>query len=274
MRVGFIGLGIQGGPMARRIAAAGFPTTLWARRPEALREFADTAAVFADSPAELAAASDLVCLCVVSDADVREVLTGPQGVLAGLRPGGIVAVHSTVHPRTCRELADEVAHQDISFVDAPVTGGGPAAAAGRLTVLAGGAAPTLQRCRPVFDTYAAQVFHLGPVGSGQVAKILNNLLFTANLATADSALTLGRELGLDPVRLAELFNNGSAASFALGRMVAAGGTLQSIATHAGGLLRKDVHLATDLAHQVDAADGVVFDAAVTTLATMDRLLEQ
>ena len=111
MRVGFIGLGSQGGPMARAIVDAGFETTLWARRPASLEPYADTAAKIAESPAELGAASDLVCLCVVGDADVEEVLGGDTGVLAGMADGGIIAIHSTVHPDTCRKLAETASGQ-------------------------------------------------------------------------------------------------------------------------------------------------------------------
>ena len=128
MHVGFIGLGSQGGPMAGRIIEAGFPTTLWARRPGSLEPFADTAAKVAGSPAELAAASDLVCLCVVGDADVEEVTAGENGVLAGLKPGGVIAVHSTVHPKTCHALAKKAGAQGVSVIDAPVSGGAPAVA--------------------------------------------------------------------------------------------------------------------------------------------------
>ncbi|MEV0248156.1 NAD(P)-dependent oxidoreductase [Nocardia sp. NPDC050712] len=271
MRVGFIGLGIQGGPMARRIAEAGHPTTLWARRAEALEPFRDTRAAVADSPADLAAASDLVCVCVVSDADVREILTRPDGILAGLRPGGVLAVHSTVHPDTCAELAETAAAQGVSLLDAPVSGGGPAAAAGTLLVMVGGDDAVVRRCRPVFDSYARLVVHLGGVGTGQVAKIINNLLFTANLATAVSTLRLGESLGLDPKSLGELISQGTANSFALGRVVAGGG-LDSIAKHAAGLLRKDVDLAGDLAARAGDGDGIVFEAARDTLSVMDRLL--
>src|SRR3954452_305371 len=126
MRVGFIGLGSQGGPMARRVVGGGYDVTLWARRPATLAAFADTPAKTAQSPAELAAASDLVCLCVVGDDDVREVMAGDHGVLAGLAPGGIVAIHSTVHPDTCRELAESAAKHGVLIIDAPVSGGGPA----------------------------------------------------------------------------------------------------------------------------------------------------
>src|SRR5262245_19682086 len=126
MRVGFIGLGSQGGPMARRIAEGGFETTLWARRAASLEPYADTAAKSANSPAELGAASDLVCLCVVGDDDVREVINGDAGVLAGMQAGGIIAIHSTVHPDTCREIAEVAAKREVSVIDAPVSGGAPA----------------------------------------------------------------------------------------------------------------------------------------------------
>lgn len=263
-RVGFIGLGSQGAPMARRIVAAGHPTTLWARRPTTLEPFADTPARFASSPAELAAASDLVCLCVVNDADVEDVLTRTDGVLAGLRPNGLVAVHSTVHPDTCRALAA----RGISVVDAPVSGGGPAAAAGKLLVMVGGEPEHVETCRPVFATYGDPVVHIGPLGVGQLTKLLNNVLFAANLATAASTLALARDLGVDPTRLAEVISHGTANSFALGRISAAGGTLERIAAHAGGLLRKDVRLVTELAEQAAAPTAPVIAAAEAALAAM------
>src|SRR5947208_12130114 len=105
LRVGFIGLGSQGGPMARRIAEEGHPLTLWARRPESLEGFADTGVQTAATPAELGAVSDLVGICVVDDAGVEDVLLRPDGVFAGMAPGGAVLIHSTVHPDTCRRLA-------------------------------------------------------------------------------------------------------------------------------------------------------------------------
>src|ERR1700756_5427814 len=136
MHVGFIGLGSQGAPMAGRIIEAGFPTTLWARRPASLEPYADTAAKVAGSPAELAASSDLVCLCVV-------------------------AIHSTVHPKTCHALAKKAGAQGVSVIDAPVSGGAPAVAERRLLVMVGGDADVVDRCRPVFETYANPIVHLG-----------------------------------------------------------------------------------------------------------------
>jgi 3-hydroxyisobutyrate dehydrogenase-like beta-hydroxyacid dehydrogenase len=269
IRVGFIGLGSQGGPMARRIIDAGFPVTLWARRPATLEPFAETATKTAGSPAELAAASDLVCVCVVADADVEQVLAGPDGVLDGIAAGGVIAVHSTVHPDTCRRLAEQAAARGAVLIDAPVSGGGPAAAAGRLLVMAGGDADTVEFCRPVFAAYADPVVHLGPVGTGQVTKLLNNVLFTAHLGAAASLLTLGQSLGVDPRHLAEVVSHGSGNSFALQRVASAGGTLERIAAHAGSLLQKDVRLVAGLAAAADAPGGTVLAAADDALALMN-----
>ena len=267
MQIGFIGLGSQGGPMARRIIEAGYPTTLWARRPETLEPFADTAAKVAESPAELGAVSDLVCLCVVGDIDIDEITGGAHGLLAGLKPGSVIAVHSTVHPETCKELANKAGAQGISVIDAPVSGGGPAAADGRLLVMVGGDADVVERCRPVFATYADPVVHLGDLGSGQTTKLLNNLLFTANLGTSAAALSLGNALGIAPDRLAEVISCSSGNSFAL-NVIGGDQGLSRMAELAGTLLRKDVRLVVDLADHAEAGGGAVLDAADAALTQM------
>ncbi|WP_156687160.1 NAD(P)-dependent oxidoreductase [Mycobacterium sp. Marseille-P9652] len=269
MRVGFIGLGSQGAPMARRIIDGGHPTTLWARRPESLEPFADTAATIVGSPTELAAASDLVCLCVVGDADVDELTGDKSGLLASMSPGGVIAVHSTVHPDTCRKLADRAAAHQVSVLDAPVSGGAPAAERGRLLVMVGGDDDVVERCRQVFETYADPVVHLGGVGSGQTAKLLNNLLFTANLATAATTMSLADALGVDVDRLTDVVSRSSGNSFALGALGGVGG-LQRLAGIAGGLLRKDVGLIVDVAERAGANTGAVLDAADAALALMDH----
>lgn len=270
MRVGFIGLGSQGGPMARRIAQGGFETTLWARRQASLEPYADTPAKTASTPAELGARSDLVCLCVVGDDDVREVLDGENGVLAGLSEGGVVAIHSTVHPETCREIAEKAAAQGVSVIDAPVSGGGPAVAEGTLLVMVGGDDDVVARCRPVFETYADPIVHLGPLGAGQSTKILNNLLFSANLGSAVSTLELGESLGIPRDRLVEVLNRGSATSKAVGSISMFGGTLDGLAPIAGALLQKDVRHAANLAAEAQAAEGAVFTAADAALDAMDH----
>lgn len=270
MRVGFIGLGSQGAPMARRIVEGGYPTTLWARRDSTLEPFSGTEAKIAGSPADLGRESDLVCLCVVGDADVEEVVDGKNGVLSGLQPGGIIAIHSTVHPDTCRRLAEKASAHGVSVIDAPVSGGGPAAAAGTLLVMAGGETDVVERCRPVFETYADPVVHLGGLGSGQLTKLLNNLLFTANLGTAATALALGEQLGVSAERLAEVVCRGSSNSFALNSIRGSGGTLDRLAGMAGALLQKDVRLVADLANLATATPGAVLDAADAALSLMDH----
>jgi 3-hydroxyisobutyrate dehydrogenase len=268
MRVGFIGLGSQGAPMARRIVESGFDLTLWARRPATIEQFSDTTAKSAETPAELAANSELVCLCVVGDDDVREVVGGDDGVLAGLPSGGIIAIHSTVHPDTCKEIAQSAAGQGVSVIDAPVSGGGPAAAERRLLVMAGGDEDVVTRCRPVFATYADPIVHLGPLGSGQVTKVLNNLLFTANVGAAESTLALGESLGIDRVRLSRVLNDGSATSRALTSIVGFGGSLDQLASIAGALLQKDVRHAANVADGASAPQGVVFEAADAALRSL------
>ncbi|MEZ0355048.1 NAD(P)-dependent oxidoreductase [Mycobacterium sp. SA01] len=270
MRVGFIGLGSQGAPMARRIVEGGYPLTLWARRAASVEPFADTAATVAATPQELAANSDLVCLCVVGDADVLEVATGDGGVLSGLQPGGIIAVHATVHPDTCRQLAEQAAAQGVAVVDAPVSGGGPAAEEGKLLVMVGGQDAVVERVRPVFATYADPIVHLGDVGSGQVTKLLNNLLFTANIATAKTALDLGAALGITPENLSEVITRGSANSFALGSVARFGGNLDILKQVAAGLLHKDVSLIAGIADKAGAQPGAVLDAADAALRLMDN----
>ncbi|MCX5044248.1 NAD(P)-dependent oxidoreductase [Aldersonia sp. NBC_00410] len=269
MRVGFIGLGSQGAPMARRIVDEGFPTTLWARRPESLAPFADTAAETAATPAELGAASDVVCICVVADDDVRNVVTGEDGVLGGMAEGGVLVIHSTVHPDTCAEIAGKAAARGVAVIDAPVSGGGIGAAERRLLVMVGGDAEALERCRPIFETYANPIVHLGELGAGQVTKLLNNLLFTAGLAIGQAALDLGEQLGVDRARLGEVISSGSGNSFALSRVVSPTG-LDLIGNHAGGVLRKDVGLIADIAETAAAAPGIVLTAADATLERMGK----
>ena len=270
MDVGFIGVGSQGGPMARRIIDAGFPTTLWARRPASLEPYADTAAAVAQTPAALAAASDLVCLCVVGDADVDDVVTGENGVLSGLEPGGVIAIHSTVHPNTCHRLAEMAAGQGVSVIDAPVSGGAPAVEEGKLLVMVGGDDEVVERCRPVFASYADPIVHLGALGSGQTTKLLNNLLFTANLGTAAGTLALGESLGVLPDRLTAVLSHGSANSFALNVLGGDTAGLARLAGMAGPLLQKDVRLLADVVDGAAVTGGAVLDAADATLSLMEH----
>src|SRR5262249_50972402 len=160
--------------------------------------------VVAATPAELGAACDVVGICVVADTDVEDVLLRADGVLAGMKPGGVIAIHATIHPDTCRRLADVAAERDVAVGRAPVGGGGAMAAARKLLVMVGGTDDDVARCRPVFETFGDPVIHLGALGSGQVAKLLNNFVFTAQVAVSLDTYAFAQDLGVDRSALAQV----------------------------------------------------------------------
>jgi 3-hydroxyisobutyrate dehydrogenase-like beta-hydroxyacid dehydrogenase len=234
---GFIGLGSQGGPMAQRMIDAGFETWLWARRPESLAPYAGTAAKTAATLAELGAACDHIGICVVDDAGV---IATCEALLPAMRPGSLVAIHSTILPETCIALAAKFAERGIALIDAPVSGGGQGAADRTLTVMVGGAPDAVAAARPVFESFAGLLLHLGPVGAGQNAKLVNNTLMAANMALADAALNAGAALSIDRAALVELIKVSSGRSFAFD--VRARLPDATMFSHGAKLLDKDVHL--------------------------------
>ncbi|TFV88886.1 NAD(P)-dependent oxidoreductase [Blastococcus sp. CT_GayMR16] len=242
MRVGFVGLGDQGGPIASRIHGGGFPLTLWARRGRSLEPFAGTDVEIAAGPADLGRRSDVVGVCLFDAAGVREVLLGPGGVVEGMRPGGIVLVHTTLSPDEVRDIAAEVTAAGLSLLDAPVSGGNARAVEGTLTVMVGGDRQALDQVRPVLATYATDVVHLGGIGAGQTAKLLNNALFTAQLVLADDVLRIGEVLGLDPGSLARVLGTSSSAGTASRVRFDVGSLAGLAASLADAALSKDVGL--------------------------------
>ncbi|ONH32917.1 NAD(P)-dependent oxidoreductase [Pseudofrankia asymbiotica] len=256
-RVGFIGLGSQGAPMARRVAEAGYPLTVWARRTASVGPFTGTGtgtgiAVTA-TPADLGAASDVVGICVVADDDVRDVLLRDDGVLAGMAPGGVIAIHSTIHPDTCRDVAEAAARRGVAILDAPVSGGGGAAERGQLLVMVGGDERDLARCRPVLATFGDPILHLGPLGSGQVAKALNNFLFTTHVGVALDMFAFIDRLGIDRAAAARVLAHGSGGSFAAATLARSGFDTTGL-RDAEPLLRKDVGIMLDVARTAGAAE--------------------
>lgn len=274
VNVGFVGIGQQGGGMVRRMIAEGLPTTLWARRPEVLDEFPGAAR--AASLRELGARSEIVGVCVVDDAGVEAVVLGTpdggaagDGLLAGMAPGGVIAIHSTVHPATCVRLGETAAARGVTVIDAPVSGGADAAEQGRLVVMVGGDRDVFERALPVLSTYGDPVVHMGPLGSGQLAKLVNNVMFTAHLALAHDAMELAQGLGIDPARLVEVLQRGSAGSFALG-IVAQVGSLPAFPTSGSVLLKKDVGIVDGVAAAHGAPAGLLIDVADRALRTMGQ----
>jgi len=259
-RVGFIGLGDQGGGMAHRLLDCGLPTTLWARRPTSLEPFAGTAATVAATPAELGSLSDVVGICVVDDAGVEEVVLDSNGVLAGMSPGSVLALHSTISLETCGRVGAAAEAVGVGVIDAPVSGGGAAAANGELTVLVGGPGELVEQVRPVFDTFANSVIYLGPLGSGLITKLVNNTLHAAHYALAHDALNAGAALGIDPAALGQALSVSSGNSFSLSTAVRMGG-LEALAPFVGALLRKDVGIFDELVAKHGADSGMLVAVA-------------
>ena len=236
-RVGFIGLGSQGGPMAERIAAAGYPLTVWARRAEALEPFLAGGATAAASVAELGAQCDLVGICVVDDAGVGAIC---RELIPAMRPGSVIAIHSTILPDSCVTLAAQCAVSGISLIDAPVSGGGVGATAGTLTVMCGGSQEAFDAVKPVFESFGKLIVLLGEAGAGQRAKLVNNALMAANMGLAHAALSVGAALGIDHEALVELIRQSSGRSF--GFEVYARLPSPAAFSHGAPLLVKDVNL--------------------------------
>jgi 3-hydroxyisobutyrate dehydrogenase-like beta-hydroxyacid dehydrogenase len=242
MRIGFIGLGDQGGAMAEMILRAGFDLAVWARRPEVMAQWCALGAGLADGANDLAAASDILCLCVTGDADVTELLLD-RDLLGAMRPGSTVAVHATIRPSTCAVLARHAAARGVNLLDAPVSGSGHAARTRSLLVMAGGEEAVLDRARPVFAAYAGTVLWMGEVGAATTAKLINNLLAALNIGHAVRALELGCSLGFDPALLRRAVLAATGRSFAMEAVERF--CEPTRAAHVAAILRKDVALALE-----------------------------
>ena len=267
--VGFIGLGSQGGPMAAAVLDAGYDLVVWARRDQTLDPYRGRARIVS-SPADLAERSDIVLLCVLKDEDVKDVVLREDGVLAGARAGTILVVHSTTHPTTCVDLETRCREVGVHLLDAPVSGGGAAATEHRLLVMVGGNEVTFRRVLPVLSIFGEPVVHLGPVGAGQTAKLVNNVLFTANIGVAHDSVSLGSAFGLDAEALVQVLRHGSSRSYALDLYsgMRGGITDPSRTGPIASLLGKDVALARLLAAQLGLDTNSIFGTADRILGVM------
>ncbi|MFF3872221.1 NAD(P)-dependent oxidoreductase [Streptomyces sp. NPDC001978] len=267
--VGFVGLGTMGRPMAGRVLDAGFPLTVFDVNPANMADLARSGATVASSLGELARACDVVMVAVVNDAQVRGVMDGDGGVLAAARPGTVVLVHSTVHPDLCGELTEAGAARGLVVLDAPMTGSPDAAARGALSMMVGGDKAATERVRPVLEAIATHVTHLGAAGSGQLAKIANNLAIAVTMRAIDEALAFATSYSIDRETMLSLLVSGGADSWVARNWSAIGGTTRNYPGGAKGLAdltHKDVSLALALAHRNDVA---VPTAAVASQFLLD-----
>src|SRR4051812_1676115 len=213
MHVGFLGLGAIGAPMAAHLARRG-PLTVWNRTRVRAREFAERHGVAAAAtPRETAAAAEVVITCLGTSADVASLLEGPEGLLAGLRPGTLLIDCTSGDPATSRQIAARLAECGVAFADAPVSGGTNGAEAGTLTVMVGADAPTFDRAKPILAAFGRRIDHVGPVGAGDALKAVNNALLALNILAVGEGLAALVKAGV-PARLAlEVINASSGRSF-------------------------------------------------------------
>ncbi len=214
-RVGFAGLGIMGGGMARNLLAKGHPLTVWNRSPARSEALAAAGAAVAGSPEDLARRSDVVLICVSDTPDVEELTLRPDGLLAGLAPGSLVVDHSTISPAATERLAARLAEAGSSWLDAPVSGGSEGAARGTLSIMVGGDAADLERARPYLEAFGTTITHVGPVGAGQRVKIVNQILVVVNQLAASEALLFAGAAGLDLDTTLAAVSGGAAGSWML-----------------------------------------------------------
>lgn len=248
IRIGFIGLGTMGGAMCGHLLRVGFPVTVWGRTKARSRPSLDAGAGWADTPAELATRCDVVALCVSNDAAVADVVFGDDGIARGDVSGKLLVDHSTVHPGTTREWAQRLERDTgMRWLDAPVSGGPGGAARGELIVMAGGGEADIERASPVFDAYAKQITHMGPVGSGQATKVCNQLIIGAEICAIAEALRFARNFGLKASALPDALRGGWADSTVLQdharRMAAADYSDPADAS----IMMKDMDIACDMA---------------------------
>lgn len=272
MKAGFIGLGSMGAPIARRLARCGFTVTGCDVSPASLEAFDEPGTARCADPIETARNSDLLGICVRTDAQLEALADGGR-LYEALGAGGVVILHSTIAPELAVRQAELAARHSVGFVDVGVSGGGPAAIEGQLSLFIGASEADFEKARPWLEAISKAMAHLGPVGRGQQAKLLNNLISIANYGMSAAIIDIGVNMGFDRQQLVDAFMAGSAQSFAL--RVAPGFTAPGrdhMDLH--DLLRKDVDHARALpTGEVAARDGLVA-ASEVLLARLRRAAGQ
>ena len=214
-KVGMLGLGKMGAPMARHLLAKGYRVSGYDPHEAARRAAGDIGVQVLGSAAAVAQASELAIIVVGFDHEVESVMYGPQGVMESARAGLIVAVGSTIAPRYAKQLAERAHRQQVVVLDAPLARGEAAALAGKLLIFGGGDEAAFETCRPAFSAFASDVFHLGPAGAGQVGKMVNNLILWACTSANDEGLRLGEALGVAADKLRSALHHSSAQNWAM-----------------------------------------------------------
>lgn len=218
MRIGFIGLGIMGRPMARNLMRAGFELTVWNRSRPGIEELAREGAAEGASPRDVGAKSDVIITIVTDSPDVEQVVLGEQGVIHGARPGAVVIDMSTISPDVTRTIAARLKERQIAMLDAPVSGGDKGAIAGTLSIMVGGEEPVFETCRPVFEAMGKNIVYIGGHGAGQTTKLCNQIACAVNIQAMSETVMFAVRSGIDPARMLQAVTAGAAGSWMLANL--------------------------------------------------------
>jgi 3-hydroxyisobutyrate dehydrogenase-like beta-hydroxyacid dehydrogenase len=271
-RVGFIGLGNIGKPMAINVARAGFDVMVYDLREEPLKELAALGAKVARSAKEIGEHGEIIELVVVDDAQVEAVTLGEGGVLNGAKPGSVIAIHSTVHPKTVRKVAELAKGRGVGVIDAQVSGGERGAQNKTLCYMVGGDVALFEKCRPVFATSGANIFHLGELGTGAIAKLAHNLIVYVNMLAASEGMHLAEKAGLDPIALQNVVRVSAGQSRVADNWSQQRQLKDTYTTGPHGLMQliyKDLRLALELGHDISLS----LPGAALTQQLITRVLE-
>ena len=212
-KLGFIGLGVMGKPMAKNLLKAGYKITVHNRSRTSVEELSKLGAPTASTPAEVAEESDVILTCLPSPVEVKEVFLGSRGLVEKAGPGKTVIDTSTIDPLTAKAMAEELKKKGSDFMDAPISGGPARAEDGTLTFMVGGDTDVFERCAEVLKTMGKNVFHVGPVGAGQSVKLVNQILCAVNFVTVSEAVLWGAKAGIKPETLYEVIKTSAGTSF-------------------------------------------------------------
>jgi 3-hydroxyisobutyrate dehydrogenase-like beta-hydroxyacid dehydrogenase len=270
-RVGFIGLGNIGKPMAINVAKAGFDLMVYDLRAEPMRELVALGARAARSADEIGAHGEIIEVVVVDDAQVEAVLLGEGGALSGAKRGSVIAIHSTVHPGTVRKLAEQAAAKGVTLIDAAVSGGERGAIAKSLCYMVGGDKAAFEKCRPIFATSGANIFHLGELGSGAITKLAHNLVVYVNMLAASEGMRLAEKAGVDLKSMEQVVHTGAAQSRVADHWSQQRQLQDTYTNGARGLMQlihKDLRLALEFGHDL----GLSLPGAALTQQLIETIL--
>ena len=253
MRIGFIGLGLMGRPMALNLIKGGHTVSVWARRAESTKPLADAGAKVAANPKALAADVDVVVSMVADGPDVEQVMLGKDGVIEGGKAGLIAIDMSTIQPSIAKKVNAELGKKGVDFLDAPVSGGDVGAINGTLSIMVGGPKAAFDKARPVFECMGKNIVYIGESGAGQVTKAANNLVVAMTVIAVSEAFCLARKSGVDPAKVREALLGG----FANSKVLDLHGQRLLDRNFKPGfkawMHQKDLHIALRSAHELNLA---------------------